>query len=375
MGDESSPLTDNREFGLNARRRACPRMSWPTFWLASILCVFLLSCPVNSNAQTPTEALFQAVELNDIAAVEAAIEGGANLAETNPDGMTAADVAVDLGHFRIAHLLLAKRTAAPPSARVTENARTALTSPRGRVAAPTQRATAPTSRLSSVRPPTKPTPPPLVAQPQPEVPAQVAPPALDADPQGPIDTTPLPDDEIATSTPSENVPVAASPDPAKDDGGFLDGIWGGIKSVATLGGLLGGEEEPVGEPAPGTYVARDPNKFSPADRFSRGGDAAGGVTERGSSAGRMVDRLTGIVGGNQTEENEFGLPTSPVVPPVSSPGGNTDLAELAPPEIPLDEEITLPPGVITIPADDPLPVPSDPSQETLPPPRRPFSWR
>lgn len=371
MGYESSPLTDNWEFGLNARRRTCPRMSWPTFWLASILCALLVSYSINSNAQTPTEALFQAVELNDIAAVEAAIDGGADLAETNLEGMTAADVAVDLGHFRIAHLLLAKRTAAPPTARVTENARTALTSPRARVAAPTQRAAAAlTSRLSSVRPPIKPTPPPLIAQPQPTVPAQVAPSALDADPQDPIDVTPRPDDEMATSTPTEDVPVAAAPEPTQDEGGILDGIWGGLKSVATLGGLFGGGEDSTGEPAPGTtgtYVARDPNKFSPADRFSKGEDAAGGVTERGSSAGRMVDRLTGIVGGNQTEENEFGLPTTPVVPPVTSPGGNTDLAELAPPEIPLDEEITLPTGVITIPADDPIAVPSDPSLETLPP--------
>jgi hypothetical protein len=86
----------------------------------------------------------------------------------------------------------------------------------------------------------------------------------------------------------------------------------------------------------------------------------------------MVDRLTGIVGGNQTEENEFGLPTTPVVPPAPIPGGNTDIAELAPPEFPLDDEITLPPGVVNIPEDDPLPVPSDPRQETLPPLADPF---
>lgn len=347
-------------------------MSWPAFRLAPILCALTVSVilvsPINIQAQTPTEALFQAVELNDISAVEAAIEGGANLGEKNPAGMTPADMAVDLGHFRIAHLLLAKRTSAPPASRITEKAKEALTSPRARVASP-QRNTSPSRpQLSEVTPPIKPATPPLVAQPQTPAPVQVAP-SPQSVPESGIDVAPRPDDEIAASTPTEDV-AATSPQAAPaDESSILGGLWSGIKSVATLGGLLGGEEQAPPDGETGTYVARDPNKFSPADRFAAGENAAGGVTQRGSSAGRMVDRLTGIVAGENVQENEFGLPTDPVLPPTTSADGNTDLAELAPPVMPLegsfDSEITLPPGTVII-QDDPLEIPGVATEVTLP---------
>lgn len=380
MEDESSPSTDNWELRLNAPCCTCPRTSWPTRWLALILCAFLLTIvlaiPSVINAQTPTEALFQAVELNDIAAVEIAIDNGADLAVKNPAGMTPADVAVDLGHFRIAHLLLAKRTSAPPTARVTDKAKQALTSPRSRIAAPRTSAPQAPSQLSRVISPVKPAPPPLVTQPALPDPAQATPPQSVESPTG-IDATPRPDDEIATSTPTEDIPAASQQETAPtDDGGVLDGLWSGIKSVATLGGLFGGDEQTAPDGDTGTYVARDPNKYSPADRFSKGTEAPGGITQRGggSSAGRMVDRLTGIVDGDKAPENEFGLPTSPVLPPTRSVDGNTDLAELAPPVAPLegsfDSEITLPPGVLTITDDPPIDtieVPGIPEEVTLPP--------
>ncbi len=367
---------------MNVSRRTCPRKSRPPHWPASILCAILLTIvlviPSAINAQTPTEALFQAVELNDIAAVELAIDNGADLAVKSPSGMTPADVAVDLGHFRIAHLLLAKRTSAPPSTRVTDNAKQALTSPRSRIAAPrtssSQSSSQAPSQLSRVTPPVKPTPPPLIAQPEPADPVQVTPPQSVETPSG-IDATPRPDDEIASSTPTEDVPMAPMPEAAPaDDGGVLDGLWSGIKSVATLGGLFGGDEEATADGTSDKYVARDPNKFSPADRFSKGSEAPGGVTQRGSSAGRMVDRLTGIVDGDKVLENEFGLPTEPVLPPNRSADGNTDLAELTPPVAPLDEsfdtEITLPPGVLSITDDPPIDniqVPGSAGDVTLPP--------
>lgn len=352
-------------------RHTCPLMSWPAFRLASTLCALMLMTYIPFTtpiyAQTPTEALFQAVELNDIAAVETAIENGADLTQKNPGGMTPADVAVDLGHFRIAHLLLAKRTTAPPTVRVTEKAKQALTSPRARVATPNTSSPTTPSELSTVTPPIKPTPPPLIAQPQPE-PVQVTP-ALPTSPDPGIDSTPRPDDEIATSTPTEDIAATQPDSPTTEEGSLLDGLWGGIKSVATLGGLLRGEETTETSQTSETYTARDPNKFSPADRFARDENAAGGVTERGSSAGRMVDRLTGIVVGETVQENEFGLPIDPVLPPTTS-DGNTDLAELAPPTIPLDDtldtEITLPPGVVTIPADS-IEIPGVDAETTLPP--------
>lgn len=361
---------------MNTTRRTRPQTSWPASWLAPILHVLtvaaILVLPNTISAQTPTEALFQAVELNDFSAVEAAIDNGASLAEKNSAGMTPADVAVDLGHFRIAHLLLAKRTAAPPASRVTEKAKEALSSPRARVASPRRSPSSGRPELSKVISPVKPSPPPLVTQPKSPAPMQATPPQQAA-PEPNIDTTPRPDDEMASSTPTEDVAAASPETPSADEGGLLDGLWGGIKNIATLGGLLGGEEQTSAKDATGdtgTYVARDPSKFSPADRFAAGENAAGGVTQRGSSAGRMVDRLTGIVGGNTAAENEFGLPTEPVLPPTTSIDGNTDLADLAPPVMPLEGlselETALPPGVVTIP-DDPLEIPGVATDTTLPP--------
>lgn len=359
---------------MNVSRRTCPRTSRPPRWLATILCALffntVLATPFEINAQTPTEALFQAVELNDIAAVEVAIDNGADLGIKNPAGMTPADIAVDLGHFRIAHLLLAKRTSSPPATRVTEKAKEALSSPRSRIASPRTSTSQGPSQLSAVTPPIKPTPPSLIPEPTPSNPVQVTPPRSVQPPVG-IDATPRSDDEIASSTPNEDVITAAPSVAPPEDEGVLSGLWSGIKSVATLGGIFSSEEETLpADGSGGSYVARDPNKFSPADRFSRGKEAPGGVTQRGSSAGRMVDRMTGIVDGGKVQENEFGLPTNPVLPPTTSADGNTDLAELAPPVAPLDgafdSEITLPPGVVTIP-DDPINVPGIPGETALPP--------
>lgn len=364
------------ESGLNALWIIRPRLRWLTHRCALAGClialVFALAMTSDTFAQTPTEALFQAVELNDLAAVEIAIENGADLTEKNPDGMTPADVAVDLGHFRIAHLLLAKRTADPPASRITENAKQALTSPRARVSSPATSRPRGTSRLASVVAPVKPTPPSLI--PEAEAPqARPTPVPASEAPTPAIDSRPRPDDEIAQSTPDEvNPPPASSGDAPAEEGGILSGIWGGIKSVATLGGLLGGDTE---APADGSretqenYVARDPQRSSPADRFSADNAATGGVTDRSSSAGRMVERMTGIVG-DRPPENEFGLPTEPVVPPVSGPDGNTDLAELAPPLPPLDDSadttVTLPPGISTTPA-EPIDIPGDSGSSNLPP--------
>lgn len=360
---------------MNAQRLTRPRMSWQAHKLGSALCIFALVClllgPSLVSAQTPTEALFQAVELNDLAAVETAIENGADLTEKNPAGMTPADVAVDLGHFRIAHLLLAKRTADPPASRVTENAKQALTSPRARVSAPAEGRARGTARLAAVTPPIKPVPPSLIPESDSPVPRQEPTPRTVAPPPG-IDSAPRPDDEIAQSTPNEVDTPPGPSSPANEKSGILSGIWGGIKSVATLGGLLGGQPEQSANGSRETqenYVARDPGRSSPADRFSADNTATGGVTDRGSSAGRMVDRMTSIVG-DRPRENEFGLPTEPVVPPASDTNNNTDLAELAPPLPPVDGSaesvVTLPPGVVTIP-DDPINIPGDPVESTLPP--------
>jgi ankyrin repeat protein len=63
----------------------------------------------------PTEALFDAVNRDDIAAAREAVSRGADLNEHNLLGLTALDLAVDLGHNDIAFLLLSMRGSEAPS--------------------------------------------------------------------------------------------------------------------------------------------------------------------------------------------------------------------------------------------------------------------
>ena len=95
-----------------------------------------------AKLKQPTELLFRAVELNDMAAIKASIEAGADLFAENEDGMTAADVAVDKGHFIVAHYLLSRRMLGrtPPVAlapgRAKEAAREAKARPKRKFASP-----------------------------------------------------------------------------------------------------------------------------------------------------------------------------------------------------------------------------------------------
>ena len=68
--------------------------------------------PAQERLSQATAALFGAVELNDMAAVERSLKDGADIEAKNPNGKTALDLAVDMGHFRIAHFLLAHRNGA-----------------------------------------------------------------------------------------------------------------------------------------------------------------------------------------------------------------------------------------------------------------------
>ncbi|MBL4690136.1 MAG: ankyrin repeat domain-containing protein [Rhodospirillales bacterium] len=65
--------------------------------------------PTEIKLSAATRRLFKAVELNDITNVKSNIEADADLFAVNDEGMTAADLAVDKGHFIIAHYLLSRR--------------------------------------------------------------------------------------------------------------------------------------------------------------------------------------------------------------------------------------------------------------------------
>lgn len=293
-------------------------------------CILWLGNVSPLHAQTPNQDLFQAVELNDVDAVEAAIAAGADLGAKNDKGMTPADVAVDLGHFRIAHTLLAKRTAAMASApRVTEKGKQALANSTKRVAAPVapKPPAAPDPRISELSVPRKPTPAESnITVPVPGVP-ETAPksliPAADTASPAKPDTRqpsakpaiePRPDDELAGTTPPVEKPAMAPNKESADGDGVFSSIWGGIKSAVTLGGLIGGDDATMqNEATTNTNTGRE--MTSPANRFTYGQSAPSE-----SAAGRLVDRMKNTVGSDDKKENAFGLPVAPVVPTVVPPG-------------------------------------------------------
>ena len=74
------------------------------------------------EAAAATKRLFEAVYDNNLGAVQTSIAAGADISATNEQGLMPVDVAVDRGHFRVAHFLLSIRNfrrtkraeAAPP---------------------------------------------------------------------------------------------------------------------------------------------------------------------------------------------------------------------------------------------------------------------
>lgn len=73
-------------------------------------------------AESPTTRLFDAVQANDIAAAQSSLAAGASLTARDRWGLTPIDVAIDKGHFDLAHFLLSvqdreRATAAPSSQR------------------------------------------------------------------------------------------------------------------------------------------------------------------------------------------------------------------------------------------------------------------
>ena len=82
-------------------------LSLPAFALAFSV---VWALPAFSQTSSPIKNLFSAVHVNDMAAIKSAIAAGADLTAKNDDGKTAADVAVDKGHFIIANHLLSVRS-------------------------------------------------------------------------------------------------------------------------------------------------------------------------------------------------------------------------------------------------------------------------
>jgi hypothetical protein len=74
-------------------------------------------------------------------------------------------------------------------------------------------------------------------------------------------------------------------------GGMLGGLWDGLVTVTTLGGLFDDEDDE--EPKPATT----------ASSWN-----SGVHKDSTSSMSRMMDRMSGLVANQTYEEDEFGLP-------------------------------------------------------------------
>ncbi|MDA1022624.1 MAG: ankyrin repeat domain-containing protein [Proteobacteria bacterium] len=141
-----------------------------------------------------TRKLFMAVELNDMPTVKSSIEAGADLFQQNADGMTAADLAVDKGHFIVAHYLLSRRLvgATPPVALLPGKADKAMAAveakPKRTFSKPPQKP----KKSPQAKAKTKPPPPPPAAHeekpsalPEPEAVAEAPPASAAPAPPGP----------------------------------------------------------------------------------------------------------------------------------------------------------------------------------------------
>ncbi len=124
-------------------------LSLPAFLLA---CCLVFSTAVLAQQNAPTQKLFQAVQVNDMNAVKSAIAAGADLGAKNGEGKTAADVAVDKGHFIIAHFLLSERSAKNTAKRLSK---TAATAPEDRLRKPNVQADIEKPARPSVRRPAR----------------------------------------------------------------------------------------------------------------------------------------------------------------------------------------------------------------------------
>jgi hypothetical protein len=107
--------------------------------------------PAPEAAASPTEALFNAINLGDLDLVRAAVGAGADIGARNVLGLTPLDLAIDLGHSEIAFYLMSlgrvsSRAPAPEAAPAAPPAPRAP-QPRGAAALPPAPAPTPTGAV------------------------------------------------------------------------------------------------------------------------------------------------------------------------------------------------------------------------------------
>lgn len=211
----------------------------------------------------PTLELFKAVELNDMAGVKKSIEAGADLYAQNDEGMTAADLAVDRGHFIVAHYLLSRRLAGqtPPVALVPGRAKEAHKAAKAR------------PKRKFAKPPPKPPAPPPMKVAEPEAMPEKAPQSKSPEmAETVIEVTPDEAGEKAEAPEAlETVAEAPEPDAGESGGKPLaeEGPVPFFKSLVDLITPGGGKPPPkpddtakeaAAEGAPGTKPGAEPDE-------------------------------------------------------------------------------------------------------------------
>ncbi|MGE5442525.1 MAG: ankyrin repeat domain-containing protein [Bacteroidota bacterium] len=100
-------------------------------WSAAVLLpAHAIAAQSSGEKSNANSHLFQAVQANDLAAVQTSIGEGADVEARDRWGMTPTDIAVDRGHYRIAHFLVSVRNSRhAPDQHSTAAARPATTEP------------------------------------------------------------------------------------------------------------------------------------------------------------------------------------------------------------------------------------------------------
>ncbi len=183
-------------------------------------------------AAEASKALFEAVFNNDLDGVKLSVARGADIEARRRLNRSALELAIDLGHFKIAHYLLALRhhkkvlaqsakppppapappfvpldPALAPTAPSTTVARAALTATQPRAEAPEAVAAAPEAEVASTAPDASPREPVTVASPPPPAPEAAVQAAPPQPPETAVQAAPPPPPEAA-------VPAAPPPPPA-----------------------------------------------------------------------------------------------------------------------------------------------------------------
>ncbi|MBE0531263.1 MAG: hypothetical protein IH626_10580 [Rhodospirillales bacterium] len=176
--------------------------------IAAMLVGGSITVPGLSRGEDPssqTRALFEAVERNDLSAVRATVADGARIEARSPFGMRPVDLAIDKGHYEIAHYLLSLHNVRDSTNATSTEGSAAANLPE---AAPTSDTVADIlSQPLSPPPPSSAEPPPppdiFVSNPREDDPASTARPAEPAAPP------PVSEPDMMPTDPVHADPVAA----------------------------------------------------------------------------------------------------------------------------------------------------------------------